>query len=189
MVSLRGSKFGSRVAMLCCNPSHATRPGPGAGIQVNRFNNYAEDRFQVAGHHTGRFHRGNHWNSSYAPFRWSNAPVANKATFSQFEVLDTSDAEFIEMLRIIAWLIKRPAWSLSETYALFSRSNARPTSALIEFGTTMTRKRRIWLLHLATHPCFSMFIPLVNSLEWPLRSFYQAMSQPVWRKMKNILWE
>ncbi|PLB33791.1 Pumilio-family RNA binding repeat-containing protein [Aspergillus candidus] len=69
MVSLRGSKFGSRVAMLCCNPSHATRPGPGAGIQVNRFNNYAEDRFQVAGHHTGRFHRGNQWNSSYAPFR------------------------------------------------------------------------------------------------------------------------
>ncbi|KAB8267519.1 armadillo-type protein [Aspergillus minisclerotigenes] len=34
MVSLRGSKFGSRVAMLCCNPSHITRPGPGAGMQV-----------------------------------------------------------------------------------------------------------------------------------------------------------
>ena len=30
MVSLRGSKFGSRVAMLCCNPASATRPGPGA---------------------------------------------------------------------------------------------------------------------------------------------------------------
>ncbi|KPI37940.1 Meiotic coiled-coil protein 2 [Cyphellophora attinorum] len=28
MVSLRGSKFGSRVAMLCCNPGMATRPGP-----------------------------------------------------------------------------------------------------------------------------------------------------------------
>lgn len=32
MVSLRGSKFGSRVAMLCCNPSQATRPGPGVVI-------------------------------------------------------------------------------------------------------------------------------------------------------------
>jgi hypothetical protein len=30
MVSLRGSKFGSRVGMLCCNPAYATRPGPGA---------------------------------------------------------------------------------------------------------------------------------------------------------------
>jgi hypothetical protein len=28
MVSLRGSKFGSRVAMLCSNPSAATRQGP-----------------------------------------------------------------------------------------------------------------------------------------------------------------
>ena len=28
MVSLRGSKYGSRVAMLCCNPAMATRPGP-----------------------------------------------------------------------------------------------------------------------------------------------------------------
>ncbi|EKV13041.1 Armadillo-like helical [Penicillium digitatum] len=45
MVSLRGSKFGSRVAMLCCNPSHATRPGPGAGMQVGRFNNFNEDKF------------------------------------------------------------------------------------------------------------------------------------------------
>ncbi|KAE8134902.1 armadillo-type protein [Aspergillus pseudotamarii] len=34
MVSLRGSKFGSRVAMLCCNPSHITRPGPGAKYQA-----------------------------------------------------------------------------------------------------------------------------------------------------------
>ena len=32
MVSLRGSKFGSRVAMLCCNPSQVTRPGPGAVV-------------------------------------------------------------------------------------------------------------------------------------------------------------
>lgn len=32
MVSLRGSKFGSRVAMLCCNPASVTRPGPGAVV-------------------------------------------------------------------------------------------------------------------------------------------------------------
>lgn len=31
MVSLRGSKFGSRVGMLCTNHAIATRPGPGAG--------------------------------------------------------------------------------------------------------------------------------------------------------------
>ncbi|PKS09721.1 hypothetical protein jhhlp_004342 [Lomentospora prolificans] len=31
MVSLRGSKFGSRVGMLCTNPASATRPGPGVG--------------------------------------------------------------------------------------------------------------------------------------------------------------
>lgn len=31
MVSLRGSKFGSRVGMLCCNPAYATHPGPGLG--------------------------------------------------------------------------------------------------------------------------------------------------------------
>ncbi|KAF3765871.1 ARM repeat-containing protein [Cryphonectria parasitica EP155] len=31
MVSLRGSKFGSRVGMLCTNPAVATRPGPGVG--------------------------------------------------------------------------------------------------------------------------------------------------------------
>ncbi len=35
MVSLRGSKFGSRVAMLCCNPASITRPGP--GVIVNPF--------------------------------------------------------------------------------------------------------------------------------------------------------
>jgi hypothetical protein len=38
MVSLRGSKFGSRVGMLCCNPAYATRPGPGAGPPAARFN-------------------------------------------------------------------------------------------------------------------------------------------------------
>lgn len=32
MVSLRGSKFGSRVGMLCCNPAYATHPGPGVGL-------------------------------------------------------------------------------------------------------------------------------------------------------------
>ncbi|XDG02903.1 hypothetical protein ABKA04_002518 [Annulohypoxylon sp. FPYF3050] len=36
MVSLRGSKFGSRVGMLCTNPASATRPGPGAGVGMGR---------------------------------------------------------------------------------------------------------------------------------------------------------
>ncbi|KAF4441906.1 hypothetical protein F53441_11866 [Fusarium austroafricanum] len=45
MVSLRGSKFGSRVGMLCTNHAVATRPGPGAGPGMNsrmgppRYNN------------------------------------------------------------------------------------------------------------------------------------------------------
>ncbi|EDN09765.1 conserved hypothetical protein [Histoplasma mississippiense (nom. inval.)] len=69
MVSLRGSKFGSRVAMLCCNPSHITRPGPGAGVQVNRFSNPGgEDRFPAT-QPAGRFSRGSQWGSSYPPFR------------------------------------------------------------------------------------------------------------------------
>ena len=38
MVSLRGSKYGSRVAMLCCNPAYATRPGPPNGVAINRSN-------------------------------------------------------------------------------------------------------------------------------------------------------
>jgi len=38
MVSLRGSKYGSRVAMLCCNPALATRPGPPVGL-VPRYSN------------------------------------------------------------------------------------------------------------------------------------------------------
>ncbi|KAF2854975.1 ARM repeat-containing protein [Plenodomus tracheiphilus IPT5] len=38
MVSLRGSKYGSRVAMLCCNPALATRPGPPAGL-IPRYSN------------------------------------------------------------------------------------------------------------------------------------------------------
>ncbi|KAF2129027.1 ARM repeat-containing protein [Dothidotthia symphoricarpi CBS 119687] len=37
MVSLRGSKYGSRVAMLCCNPALATRPGPPTNM-APRFN-------------------------------------------------------------------------------------------------------------------------------------------------------
>ncbi|KAF1961223.1 pumilio-family RNA binding repeat domain-containing protein [Byssothecium circinans] len=37
MVSLRGSKYGSRVAMLCCNPAVATRPGPPGGLLPSRY--------------------------------------------------------------------------------------------------------------------------------------------------------
>ncbi|PCH04580.1 Armadillo-like helical [Penicillium occitanis (nom. inval.)] len=69
MVSLRGSKFGSRVAMLCCNPSLATRPGPGAGVQVNRFAGANDDRLQAAGTSGNRFGRGNQWAQNYPPFR------------------------------------------------------------------------------------------------------------------------
>ncbi|KAI2617366.1 ARM repeat-containing protein [Hypoxylon sp. NC1633] len=36
MVSLRGSKFGSRVGILCTNPNSATRPGPGVGAGMGR---------------------------------------------------------------------------------------------------------------------------------------------------------
>jgi len=38
MVSLRGSKYGSRVAMLCSNPAFSTRPGPPVGLSANRNN-------------------------------------------------------------------------------------------------------------------------------------------------------
>lgn len=38
MVSLRGSKFGSRVGMLCTNPAIQTRPGPGAGPAIGTAN-------------------------------------------------------------------------------------------------------------------------------------------------------
>lgn len=69
MVSLRGSKFGSRVAMLCCNPSHATRPGPGAGMQIGRFNGFNEDKFTTTGPSSGRFGRGHQWGPHYAPLR------------------------------------------------------------------------------------------------------------------------
>ena len=36
MVSLRGSKFGSRVGMLCTNPAITTKPGPGFGSGYGR---------------------------------------------------------------------------------------------------------------------------------------------------------
>ncbi|KAI1269331.1 armadillo-type protein [Xylariaceae sp. FL1019] len=36
IVSLRGSKFGSRVGMLCTNPAIATRPGPGVSTTMAR---------------------------------------------------------------------------------------------------------------------------------------------------------
>ncbi|WEW56330.1 hypothetical protein PRK78_001773 [Emydomyces testavorans] len=69
MVSLRGSKFGSRVAMLCCNPSHVTRPGPGAGLQINRFGTPNEDRFASSMPGNNRFNRGNQWGPNFPPFR------------------------------------------------------------------------------------------------------------------------
>ncbi|KAK0345558.1 hypothetical protein LTR02_009506 [Friedmanniomyces endolithicus] len=45
MVSLRGSKYGSRVAMLCCNPAYATRPGPPTGLPPTRSNSRFSDYF------------------------------------------------------------------------------------------------------------------------------------------------
>jgi hypothetical protein len=45
MVSLRGSKYGSRVAMLCCNPAVATRPGPPMGMTLSRNNSSYGERF------------------------------------------------------------------------------------------------------------------------------------------------
>jgi hypothetical protein len=48
MVSLRGSKYGSRVAMLCCNPAVTTRPGPPTGLPANRHGlTFGGDRFGV----------------------------------------------------------------------------------------------------------------------------------------------
>lgn len=41
MVSLRGSKYGSRVALLCCSPSYAARPDPAASLSGSgRFGTY-----------------------------------------------------------------------------------------------------------------------------------------------------
>ncbi|KAL1306420.1 hypothetical protein AAFC00_005123 [Neodothiora populina] len=42
MVSLRGSKYGSRVAMLCCNPAVATRPGPPVGLPASNRGGFRE---------------------------------------------------------------------------------------------------------------------------------------------------
>lgn len=47
MVSLRGSKYGSRVAMLCCNPAFATRPGPPTGLPPCRSNSRYVDYFNT----------------------------------------------------------------------------------------------------------------------------------------------
>ncbi|KAH7112154.1 armadillo-type protein [Dendryphion nanum] len=52
MVSLRGSKYGSRVAMLCTNPAMTTRPGPPTGMQVNRYN-------------SSNLHRGGGYNNGF----------------------------------------------------------------------------------------------------------------------------
>ena len=49
MVSLRGSKYGSRVAMLCCNPALATRPGPAVSIPIGRNASSYIDRFPLNG--------------------------------------------------------------------------------------------------------------------------------------------
>ncbi|KAL9099420.1 MAG: hypothetical protein Q9163_005078 [Psora crenata] len=51
MVSLRGSKFGSRVGMLCCNPAYTTHPGPGIGMPAN-------NRFSSAPPNMPRFSGG-----------------------------------------------------------------------------------------------------------------------------------
>lgn len=40
MVSLRGSKFGSRVALLCCHPNLTTRPGPGVPFNDRFYHPY-----------------------------------------------------------------------------------------------------------------------------------------------------
>ncbi|KAI5280689.1 hypothetical protein KEM52_004074 [Ascosphaera acerosa] len=82
MVSLRGSKFGSRVAMLCCNPNHATRPGPGVGGgAMGRYGGSADDRLGGLGPGpsvTRYGARGNvnlnessasAWGGTYGPFR------------------------------------------------------------------------------------------------------------------------
>ena len=60
MVALRGSKYGSRVAMLCCNQSAQTRPGPPSGMQVSRgYSNYGN----------GGQRGGGGYGSNYGAFR------------------------------------------------------------------------------------------------------------------------
>ncbi|PHH53928.1 Meiotic coiled-coil protein 2 [Ceratocystis fimbriata CBS 114723] len=49
MVSLRGSKFGSRVGMICTNPASATRPGPPMGPSIHS-NRMGGGRYSGAGY-------------------------------------------------------------------------------------------------------------------------------------------
>ena len=49
MVSLRGSKYGSRVAMLCTNPAFATRPGPPTGLSRTNGRFPEQPGFDVGG--------------------------------------------------------------------------------------------------------------------------------------------
>jgi len=44
MVSLRGSKYGSRVAMLCSNPANQIRPGPPTGLLQRGYSNSSSGR-------------------------------------------------------------------------------------------------------------------------------------------------
>ena len=168
MVSLRGSKFGSRVAMLCCNPSHATRPGPGVGIQVNRFNNYTEDRFQVAGHHTGRFQRGNQWNSSYAPFRWVNPPVAEQNYFRS--ITKSFICQMLCLLRCYELLTGRLRDQI-DLYLKLTRSCRAETLGQVRPSNLVPRRQKKkkkkkkndeYGSHHAIHPCFPEFIPQVR---------------------------
>jgi len=71
MVSLRGSKYGSRVAMLCCNPAFATRPGPPTCLPASRSSSRYGDYF---GADTGRSYSqerqyGGMGRSSYGGYR------------------------------------------------------------------------------------------------------------------------
>jgi hypothetical protein len=51
LVSLRGSKYGSRVAMFCSNPANQIRPGPPTGLAHRAFNCSGSSR----GHHGNVF--------------------------------------------------------------------------------------------------------------------------------------
>lgn len=49
MVSLRGSKYGSRVAMLCSNPANQIRPGPPTGLIHRGYSSSSAGRGHFAG--------------------------------------------------------------------------------------------------------------------------------------------
>jgi hypothetical protein len=83
MVSLRGSKYGSRVAMLCCNPAFTIRPGAPSmpvrnyynpGPQYNHHQGYTE-RPQVSsyaynnGYNPSVYRHNNHSNFGGSTFR------------------------------------------------------------------------------------------------------------------------